>query len=67
LSTSDGRIGVFFRQFSRADNFGIGRHNQQRGNYLGELSRGHELIDGVRKSYEETDGDFALAYTIEER
>lgn len=71
LSTSEGRIGLFFRQFSKADNFGIGSHNRRQGDYTGELSKGFEQIDGTTNglpnSFAETQGDFAIAYTITER
>lgn len=71
LSTSQGQIGLFFKQFSRTDNFGIGGHNRRQGSYTGELSKGFELIDGTinsgfPKSFGETQGDFAIAYTVTE-
>ena len=72
VSTREGRVGIFFRQFSRADNFGIGNHNASQESYKGELSKGFELVDGIPKGgfpkggYAETDGDFAIAYTITE-
>jgi hypothetical protein len=66
FSTSDGRVGIFFKQFSLRENFGIGNHNFPRANYRGELSRGHEGIEGKKYSYSETEGDFAMAYTISE-
>ena len=71
LSTPEGRIGLFFKQFSKADNFGIGNHNQRQGDYLGELSIGFEHVDGPTgsgfpKSLTETQGDFAVAYSITE-
>jgi len=66
FSTSDGRIGMFFKQFSMRENFGVGNHNFQRENYKGELSRGHEGMEGKKYSYSETEGDFAVAYTITE-
>lgn len=67
LSTSQGRIGLFFRQFSRADNFGIGDHNRGKG----ELSKGFEHVDGATggnlpATFTETQGDFAVTYTIRE-
>lgn len=72
LSTTEGQIGTFFKQFSRANNFGIGNHNDRRGDYGGELSTLFEQIDGkpkggLLKDASETDGDFAVAYTITER
>lgn len=70
LSTSEGRIGLFFKQFSKADNFGIGSHNRKQGDYTGELSKGFEQIDGATNgfpnSFAETQGDFAIAYTVTE-
>ena len=66
FSTSDGRVGLFFKQFSRADNFGIGNHNRRQATYPGELSKGYEGIDGKPQSFAETQGDFAISYTISE-
>jgi hypothetical protein len=71
LSTSEGRVGLFFRQFSKAESFGVGRHNLRQENHTGELSRGFEQVDGTTdsgfpKSFAETEGDFAIAYTISE-
>jgi hypothetical protein len=71
LSTSEGKIGLFFKQFSTADNFGIGGHNRRQSGYAGELSTSYEEIDGSPKSglikgVAETNGDFAVSYTISE-
>jgi hypothetical protein len=71
LSSYEGQIGIFFKQFSRVQNFGVGNHNQQNGDYLGELSAAFEEIDGTQKGGvvkgpAETEGDFAVAYTISE-
>jgi hypothetical protein len=71
LSTTEGQIGVFFKQFSRANGFGVGGHNRRQGDYTGELSSTFEEIDGtpkggLLKGAEETQGDFAIAYTISE-
>jgi hypothetical protein len=71
LSTTEGQIGVFFKQFSRANGFGVGGHNRRQGDYTGELSSAFEEIDGtpkggLLKGAEETQGDFAIAYTISE-
>ena len=71
VSTSQGRIGLFFKQFSKANNFGIGPHNRKQEDYVGELSAGYEGINGDRESgfpqsYTETVGDFAISYTITE-
>jgi hypothetical protein len=71
LTTSEGQIGLFFKQFSLRDNFGIGSHNRRESNYAGELSRGYESISGEKNSgvpgnFNETQGDFAIAYTIRE-
>lgn len=67
LSTSQGRIGIFLRQYSRANNFGVGEHNSVQGDFAGELSRQFEQIDGRRSDRDlETTGDFAIAYSIRE-
>jgi hypothetical protein len=63
-SSREGRIGLFFKQFSSADNFGIGAHNRPQSGYAGELSQAHELVEGKIKNQGETQGDFALSYTI---
>jgi hypothetical protein len=68
LSTSQGRIGLFFRQFSRADNFGVG--SRQSGPRR-ELSKGFEHVDGDKggnlpNTFTETQGDFAVTYSISE-
>ena len=67
VSDFEGRIGLFFKQFSRADNFGVGPHNRPNDGYRGELSRAHELVEGKLKHPGETQGDFALSYTITEK
>jgi len=66
LSTREGRIGIFFKQFSRANNFGIGNHNSIQGDFAGELSQQFELVEGKKDKNAETEGDFAIAYTIRE-
>ena len=72
LSTPEGRVGIFFKQFSKGENFGIGSHNLSQTGYKGELSRGFEHVDGVpeggflKNGFAETEGDFAIAYTITE-
>jgi len=66
-SSFEGRLGLFFKQFSRRDDFGVGRHDRTHNGYKGELSRSHELIEGKLKQPGETQGDFALSYTISEK
>jgi hypothetical protein len=66
LSSFEGRLGLFFKQFSQSDNFGIGLHNRANNGFKGELSKAHELVEGTLKHPGETQGDFALSYTISE-
>jgi hypothetical protein len=65
-SSFEGRLGQFFKQFSRQENFGIGAHNRTQTGYTGELSKSHELVAGTLKNQSETQGDFALSYSIRE-
>lgn len=71
LSTSQGRIGLFFKQFSRANNFGIGDPRRGGSDPRRELSKGFEQLDGntggdLPKTFTETQGDFAVTYSITE-
>lgn len=59
VSSFEGRIGSFFKQFSRSENFGVGPHREA-------LSKAHELVEGKLKHPGETQGDFTLSYTIRE-
>lgn len=67
VSSFEGRIGLFFKQFSSANNFGVGLHNRPNNGYSGELSKPHELVEGKFKHASETTGDFAVSYTITEK
>ena len=60
-----------FRDLRHRQPAGVGGHNRRQGDYIGELSSAFEEIDGtpkggLLKSAEETQGDFAIAYTISE-
>jgi hypothetical protein len=62
---------LFFRQFSRADDFGIGGLSRNNSNPRRELSKGFEHLDGstgsgLPKTSTETQGDFAVTYSITE-
>ena len=66
-SSFEGRLGLFFKQFSRSENFGVGPHDRTHNGYKGELSKAHELIEGKLKQPGETQADFALSYSISEK
>lgn len=61
LTTQDGKIGLFFRRYTKPLNFGVGTNFDESG--LGDLSDRFHEVDG-KPGLSSTSGDFSLYYSI---
>jgi hypothetical protein len=69
LMTNQGAIGMFFKHFSRSDNFGVGHHcgGNCQDNAAGERSTAFKEVNSEKGEgvlHGDTDGDFAVFYHI---